>query len=134
MSLAAIRAALETRLDSISPRLDTAWENTKFEFVSGVPFQRVTLLPAEPENPTFGDDFHREVGLLSVLLFYPVLKGAASAQARAELVKTTFYRGLSLVSNGVTVIIERTPEIVPAATDGDLYAVAVRIRYFANIN
>lgn len=134
MSLVAIRVALETHLSSMTPEVPTAWENTKFDPQVNVAFQKASLLPAEPENPSFGDAFHRAQGIFQVQLNYPLLSGSAVALARAELVKTTFYRGLSLVSSGVTVVVSRTPEIAPALVDGEWYTIPVSIRYFANIN
>ena len=55
MSVVAIRAALEARLNAMTPTLDTAWENTTFVPKEGTPYQRVYLLPAIPENPTSGN-------------------------------------------------------------------------------
>ena len=54
------------------------------------------------------------------------------AEARAELIRDTFYRGRTFTASGVSVTIERTPEIAPAITEPDRYVVPVRVRFFAN--
>lgn len=133
MSQLAIRRALETRLAALTPALATAWENQHYTPAQGTPFQAVALLPAQTQNPVFGGDFKREVGLLQVLLHYPTGTGAKAANERADSLKAHFPRGLSLTSGGVIVIIEGTPSIAPARDNGEWYMVPVSIPYFSNI-
>jgi hypothetical protein len=134
MSIVSIRAALEVRLTSIAPSIQTAWENAPFSPTAGVAYQSVFLMPAAPENPTFGDGFYREIGLLQVSLFYPLQAGPKAAADRAELIRTTFKRGTSMVSGTVTVRVARTPEIGQGRVDGDRWHVPVRVVWFAGIN
>jgi hypothetical protein len=133
-TIAAIRAALETRLDTITPALATVYENVAATPVQGTPFQRATLMPAQPDNPTFEPGFYVEQGVFHVLLCYPLGKGSAEAMARAELIRTNFPRGLSLVKDGVITIIERTPEIGVSNTDDAFYLLPVLVRWYANVN
>lgn len=136
MSIVNVRAALETAFEAITPTLDIAWENVPFIPVHDTPYQEVRLLPAEPENPVYGGDFKREIGILQIMLFYPQLPtsgGPSEAATRAELIRSTFFRGSTWSASGVSVIIQRTPEIAPAFTEGDWYVLPVRVRYFANV-
>lgn len=128
-----IRSALETALNSMNPALATAWENAPFTPISGTPYQAVNLLFAKPDNPTFGGNMYREQGIFQITLFYPLQAGPANAAARAELLRTTFARGLSFINGGITTIIKETPEISPGSVDGDRWMVPVKIRFFANI-
>ena len=127
-----IRAALEVALNAMSPSLSTAFENAPFTPVTGTPYQKVQLLFAEPVNTEFGSR-HRELGFMQVTLFYPLLVGAAAAAARAELIRTTFYRGAAFVNGGVTVTVSNTPEVSPGSVDGDRFAIPVKVRFFSNI-
>ena len=129
-----IRAMLESRLNTLTPALATAWENAPYNPVVGTAYQRVYLLFATPENPTMGDDFYREQGIFQINLFYPLQTGTATAATRAEAIKTLFKRGTSITSNGVTVQIEATPERSQGRRDGDRWALPVKIRWFAGIN
>ncbi|MFA9200503.1 MAG: phage tail terminator-like protein [Cypionkella sp.] len=129
--LTLIRAALETALAAMSGNLATAWENVPYTPVPGTPYQRVYLLPVEPDNPTIGR-FTTEKGVFQVSLYYPLDTGSAAAAARAELIRDTFYRGASFTSGGLTTIIERTPEIAPALTLDDRFVVPVRVRFYAH--
>lgn len=132
MSVVKIRAALETALNAMSPAVSTAWENMAFTPVAGTAYQRVNLLLATPENIEFGRH-HREVGYMQVTLMYPLQVGTATVAARAELLRTTFYRGASFTASGVTVVIDQTPEVSPGSVEGDRYAVPVKVRFYANI-
>lgn len=129
--LAAVRIALEAALAAMTPNLSTAWENVDFSPVNGTPYQRVFLLAAEPDNPEMGR-LATERGFLQVSLCYPLGNGPADAMARAELIRTTFYRGASFTASGVTTVVEKTPEIGPAQIEPDRYVVPVRIRFYAH--
>ena len=129
MSISAIRATLESALDGMTPAIQTAWQNVPFTPVTGTPYQRATLLLAEPDNREFGASF-QEQGFLQVDLCYPQSVGSNAVEARAELLRTTFKRGTTIGS----LMITATPEIKPAYNDGDRYVVPVRIRFHIYIS
>lgn len=131
MALSAIRQALETALKAVDNAMETSWENVDFTPTGGTPYQDVYLLPAEPGNPAF--EGHREQGIFQVTLKYPMGTGPAAAAVRAELLQTSFKRGNTFTKSGVTVQIERTPEVLPYYIDEDRYCLPVRVRYFANV-
>jgi hypothetical protein len=110
-----------------------AWPNVSWQGILGIPYQQVDLLTARPEEPTQGGGYRRELGVFQVTLIYPLGIGTGAITARAELIKAGFAKGLSLVNNGVTVVIPSTPEIVPPYTTGDSYYMPVKIYYRADI-
>lgn len=130
MSISAIRSTLESALDGMTPAIQTAWQNVPFTPVTGTPYQRASLLLAEPDNEEKGASF-QEQGFLQVDLCYPQSVGANTAEARAELLRTTFKRGTSL-ANGI--LISHTPEVKPAYNDGDRFVIPVRIRFHTYIS
>jgi hypothetical protein len=133
MSTVSIRAALETAVNGMTPALATAWENVQFRPPSmATPYQVVHVLFAEPDNTVYGNE-HQELGILQIRLVYPMDAGSSAVMARAELIRDTFYRGQSFASGGITVIISRTPEIMPAMVEDGRYSVTVRVRFYANI-
>jgi len=127
-----IRAALETALNGMSPALATSFENAAFVPVAGTPYQKVHMLFAQPDNQEFGSR-HRELGFMQVTLMYPLGVGTSLINARAELIRSTFYRGAAFVNGGVTVTVSDTPEVSPGDVDGDRYMIPVKIRFFSNI-
>jgi hypothetical protein len=138
MSRAALEQALQTALAAMSlpsgiAAMDdwTAWRNKSFTPVTGKPYQRISFLYAEPDNPVFGPGFI-ERGYLQIDLFYPVGDGPNNARTRAELIRTTFARGNSFTASGTTVMIDRTPTVSDGVLDGDRYRVMVKIRFYAN--
>lgn len=134
MSLPALRAALEVALAAVTPTMPTAYENSGYTPVVGTPYQAVHLLPADPDDIEMTGALYSEVGILQVSLFYPLGAGSAAASARAEIIRSTFYRGASFTSGDVTVTIRRTPAIYPAMTEEDRFMIPVRIPYFAHIS
>jgi hypothetical protein len=133
MSNKAIKAAFETKLSSLQPPLPTAFENTNYKPVDGQPYQECWLLFAAPENPTFGDNFYRQRGYMQVDLRYPTNQGGGPAGDRAEFIRDSFPRGLSLIAAGVTSVVENTPEISNGVVEGDRYVIRVRVRFYANV-
>lgn len=133
MSQTKIRAALETALASIVPPISTAYQNFGFTPVTGQPYQDVYLLPAEPNNWAMGDGSRQERGIFQINLQYPAGEGSAAAGARAELIRSLFRRGASFTKDGITVQIERTPEIGDGRADNGRWMVPVRIRWFCNL-
>lgn len=132
MTIIAIRTALESALDAMTPALATAWENVEFTPTPGTEYQRASLLFAMPDDSEIqGRAVER--GIFQVDLLYPINNGTGDVAARAELLRQTFYPGRSLVSGATTVTIQKTPDIAPAHVDGDRYFVPVSIRFSAPI-
>lgn len=128
-----VRAALETALNGMSPALATAWENVSFTPVAGTAYQQVNLLCAQPDNSEHGRTYF-EQGYMQVKLMYPLQIGTSTVAARAELIRSTFYRGASFVSSGVTVKVTHTPEVAPGSVEGDRFALIVKVRFAAFIS
>ena len=142
MSDTLIKAALKTAFNNISPYIVTAWGNTKplnasgaeVEITNGVPYQRVHVLGVT-DNPTLGSDHYRVNGYMQIDLCYQQGKGEYAADTRAELIKTTFKRGYSFTSGGVTVVINKTPETMTnGRNEGDRFIKTVKVYFFCNIN
>lgn len=133
MSSVLIRAALESGLNAMSPALATAWENVAFTPpTTSTPYQSVSILFATPDNASYGSGY-REQGFMQIDLMYPQQNGPAAAYARAELIRTTFARGETFTSGAVSVIVDRTPEILAGRNEGGRYVLPVRVRFFANL-
>jgi hypothetical protein len=132
MTVKLMRAAVEAATTAMSPSLPTAWQNVPFTPVSGTAYQRVEWMFARPTNNEFGANY-RQDAICQVTLCYPAGQGPATIETRAELMKTTFKRGNSFTSGGMTVVISDTPEVMPAYVDGDRFCIPVRIRVYAHL-
>lgn len=128
-----VRVALETALSSMTPSLETAWENWPFSPASGVPYQKAHLLRAQPDNAEYGSNY-REQGIFQVTLMYPLQTGPALPEARAAMIRETFARGESFSSGGVVVTIDKTPEVTNGRRDEDRWVVPVKIIWHAHVS
>lgn len=133
MSQDDIRTAFEKKLKDLDNSFQTAYENVSFKPSTGIPYQSLSLIPLEPENPTYGDNFHREVGIFQVVLCYPIGRGTGPIKTKAEDIKEHFKRTTALTQNNTVVTIDKTPHIGAAYTIGDRYCIPVRISYYANL-
>lgn len=112
MSLVAIRAALETALDGMSPALATAWEDDEaYTPTIGTAWQAVYLLGADARPLELSGKWHEEPGVFQINLFYPLGAGPAAVETRAELIRTTFKHGSEFTASGVTVTVSNVPTI-----------------------
>jgi len=133
VSIIKVRQAIELGLFYITPAIDTAYDNFPYTPSTNTPYQRVTLVPSLPDNTTFGDGHYQERGLLFIELHYPINNGSVTAATRAELIRTTFKRGASFTNGGLTVIIEKTPEIGQGMVQDAFWILPVRCRYYAEV-
>lgn len=127
MSSQLIQAALETRLATLTPALATAYENTVFTPVTGVPYQRINMLVNRPVDHALTMDVTEERGIFQVSLFYPQGTGRGAAQARAELIKALFKPPLALINGAVKVELVKTVHVGGGMPDGDRWMVPVSI-------
>lgn len=128
MSTVSIRAALEGALNSMTPAVSTAWENVPFTPTVGTAYQQVFVIFAEPDNAET-HSAHMELGYMQVDLMYPENTGSGAAMARAELIRTTFYRGATFSSGAVNVLVTNTPEIARGEPEEGRYPIRVKIKF-----
>lgn len=131
MALIKIKKAFERKMLEL-PQIDTVYEGDEYEPTFDVPYQRFMHLPDAPLNPTLGDGYRREVGQFVIFLNYPN-KDSILAKERALIIQDTFNRGMTMIEDGLEVIIERTPAITSGTQVADRYILPIRIRYFASV-
>ena len=111
----------------------TAWDNVDFVPVVGVPYQRVNMLFARPENPTYGGEHIRELGYMQVTLYYPKNRGTKAQALRSEAIRSMFKRGETFIKDGITVNIPNTPEVVFGGPEEDTYSSIVKVPFWADV-
>jgi len=132
MSHQKARDLLRIRLNSIASPLDTAWENVPFTPATA-PWQQVDMLWAQTENPTMGDSFRRQNGIMQVGLFYPSNAGPDPAAHKADAIIAWFPRGRTMFDGTLRVLIDRTPYIGPARQEGSWYFVPVSVPFVVDV-
>ncbi|ACT50866.1 DUF4128 domain-containing protein [Methylovorus glucosotrophus] len=134
MSEINIRKAFEKRLLALDTAFATAWPNVEFDPVLGVPYQKPSLLPAAPENPTLGDGYYREVGVFQVLLYYPLGDGPDNADLKALAIKNHFPRALKMTEAGQVIQVMLTPTIAPGFESMERWCIPISINYQSEVN
>lgn len=134
MSQAIIRKLLEQQINSASVGVDTAFENVPYTPQAGKLWQRVNLLPGQTLNPTMGDNFKRDVGVMQVMVLAPKNAGPAAAAARAEAILQAFPRGWSAAEGAVRLRVLESPYVSAAVPNDAWYQVPVSIPYVADVN
>ena len=109
----------------------TAFENITFTPVLNQPHQLSRLVPLPVENPTFGDNYNREIGFYQVVLSYPKGNGVGDITTMADKVKDYFKRGTTLIEGSDKIIVDRTPEISPVYINDNRAEITIRIRYYS---
>lgn len=128
-----LRLALQSALAAMTPPLATVWDATTYTPVVGTPYQRATLIPGTPINDEYGRHF-ADQGIFQVSLHYPPNVGPTDAEARADAIRSNFYRGASFPHGAIVVKIMKTPAILPAMDDDQgRYVVPVSIEYRTSI-
>lgn len=111
----------------------TAYQNASYQVVSGVPYQLTHMTTFKPDEPTQGGGYYREHGVFQVTLVYPVGVGVGAIMARAELIRSFFKKGTTLIEGGVTTVIPDTPEFGYLQGSSDDISLPVKIGYRADI-
>lgn len=130
MSIVAIRKAIETALSTITPVIETAYENDRFTPTVNVPYQYVSFPGFFPDSPEITKS-HRLIGFCQIDLFYPLLTTTKLINERAELIKDKFKKASTFTSGTINVNITNTPEVLTGRNEGDRWKVSVRIDYSA---
>lgn len=111
----------------------TVTPNSVWQGPLGIPYQRLDLLTAKPGDPTQGGGYRREQGIFRVMLVYPLGVGTGAIMSRAELIRSAFQKGSSLVNDGITVVIPTHPELGSEYSTLNNYSIPVKIEYYADI-
>lgn len=129
---AAIGVTIAGNGGSVSASL-TVTPNSAFQGVVGVPYQEVSVMFAQPYEPTQGGGYRKEVGIYQVTLVYPTNIGTGAIGSRADLIKASFKKGLSLSKNGIKLTIPRTPRLDPEYGRPEVWCQPISIPFEAEV-
>lgn len=122
-----IKKALERRLQAITPTVPTGFEGVNFDPPVNAMYQRCQFMIGKPQDPTLTIGFSRERLQMQVFICDVKGTGTGAALARAELIRNTFAKGLSLIESGTRIYVLETPHIGSAMVVGDRIIVPVMI-------
>jgi len=133
MEILNIKKAAEKLLLSITPAVATGFEGVDFDPPVDAMYQRCQFRIDPPTDPVFPAGFHRENVQFQV--FIAGLKGVGTADVllRAELIRKTFYKGLTLTEGGTKIHILETAQIGSVFPTQDRVLVPVLIQLTAEV-
>jgi hypothetical protein len=111
----------------------TSWPNAMFQSVVGVPYAKIDWVDAAPSEPTQGGGFRVELGYMQATLVYPPGIGTGAVTARAELIRSYFAKGTTLVQDGLRITIPQTPQYGSDVQEQDTYQKVIRIYHSTQI-
>lgn len=124
-----IKAALESRLATLTGGTPVAYENTEYAPVKGTTYLRPHLLPAETVAISTNKD--ENAGIYQISIFAPLGKGWAASSNLADAIADHFKPVTELVYNGVTVRCVSV-SVANGRKDGAWWHVPVNIRYLSH--
>ena len=134
MSTLDVVSALSIAINSVTPAIDTEWENIPYTPIVDIPYQSIKFFDFRTDNPEVNGPLYNILSIVQIDLMYPLLKGTGDILARAELYKNLFQQSATFVYNGQTVYTIKTPFITKGGVDGDRWKVTVKIFYSAWVN
>lgn len=131
MSIEKVQAALDARLQALTGLPPIQLENTRYKSVTGQPFTRATLMPAQTSQVSVGVTGRDQlIGLYQIDVVIPSDTGVAPANILADQLVGHFYRGLSLTQSGVTTHIKKTWRGAGYRVE-QFYMVPVSVQWYA---
>lgn len=132
MAIIETKRASERHLGTLSPSVQTAWENVSFTPQNAL-YQRVQFMIRPPDDPVLGTGFHRERITMQVFVVGQINKGTSEVINRAELIRNHFGKGLTLVENNIRIHVLRTPQIAGTSISSDRVICPVIIELVAEV-
>ncbi len=132
MAIKEVKKAVRERLKALTPALPTALEGISFTPPTGM-YQRLQFVVEPPTDPTFGTYFYRENVQVQIFVVDKLDVGTTNAEARAELIRDWFNKGLTLTEGNVRMHVLRTPHVSGAAVAADRIIVPVLIQITAEV-
>jgi len=125
-----IRAALETKLNSVSGVTSIGWENLQFSPTTGQPYVKPRLLPTrrEPAVRGLNPQMYYQ-GVFRVECYVPEGNGPAAGDDLADKVIDAFEAATDVSYSG-TIVSIRYAEREAAEIDGPFYMIPVNIGWY----
>ncbi len=122
-----LSAALDARLDAMTGKPPIAWENLKYEPVSGALYIRPTNLQGETIAVTERD---KTIGIYQVDIFAPSGAGKNEGLLMADLVADQFKTGTLMTYNARVVESQKVSRAVITNDDNGWSHIMIEIEYF----
>ena len=131
MSLNRIYTAFITKLNTLTPLIDTAYENKDYIPTTGKEYQEVYILPSSSIAPYINETLYEMEGLIQITLNYPPDSGRSKCMDRANLYMGLFPVGTVLTIDSLKIRTKGVPQITNLGVDNGRYKIALRVGFLA---
>lgn len=131
MSLNRIYTAFITKINTLTPLIDTAYENKDYVPTTGKEYQEVYILPSSNNVPYINEISYEMEGFVQITLCYGYDEGRSKCMDRANLYMGLFPVGTVLTIDSLKIRIKGVPQITNLGVDNGRYKIALRIGFSA---
>ncbi len=127
------KKAAEKRLKMLLPTAKIAWEGVAFTPPNNEIYYRTQFVIQDPEDPVIGDKYYREIMSFQVFVCDVLNKGTTNAFTKAEEIRASFYKGLTLSEGATSIYVLSTPRVAGSIPAEDRLVVPVLIELVAEV-
>ncbi len=131
MSLNKVYTAFITKLNTLTPLIDTVYENKSYTPIDGKEYQEVYILPSSNVAPYINEILYEAEGLIQITLCYPTNEGRSKAMSRADLYEKLFPSGTVLTIDSLKIRIKGVPQTTNLGIVDGRYKIALRVGFLA---
>ena len=131
MSMNRIYTAFITKINTLTPLIDTVYENKDYAPIAGKEYQEVYILPSSNIAPYINETLYEMEGLIQITLNYPPNDGRSKCMDRANLYMGLFPVGTVLTIDSLKIRIKGVPQITNLGVDNGRYKIALRVGFLA---
>ena len=131
MSMNRIYTAFITKINTLTPLIDTVFENKDYTPIAGKEYQEVYILPSSNNVPYINETSYEMEGLVQITLCYPINEGRSKAMDRANLYMGLFPVGTVLTIDSLKIRVKGVPQITNLGIVDGRYKIALRVGFLA---
>lgn len=131
MSLNKVYTAFITKLNTLTPLIDTVFENKDYTPIAGKEYQEVYILPSSNIAPYINETLYEMEGLIQITLNYPPNDGRSKCMDRANLYMGLFPVGTVLTIDSLKIRTKGVPQITNLGVADGRYKIALRVGFSA---
>ena len=131
MSMNKVYTAFITKINTLTPLMDTVFENKSYTPIAGKEYQEIFILPSSNNVPYINETIYEMEGFVQITLCYGYDQGRSKAMDRANLYMGLFPVGTVLTIDSLKIRIKGVPQITNLGVVDGRYKIALRVGFSA---
>lgn len=131
MSMNKAYTAFITKINTLTPLIDTVYENKDYTPIAGKEYQEVYILPSSNIAPYINEIIYEMSGFIQITLNYPPNDGRSKCMDRANLYMGLFPVGTVLTIDSLKIRTKGVPQITNLGVVDGRYKIALRVGFSA---